>query len=189
MTTRTEQLDGKGRVESQTELVERVFFRDGAEVRRLLRLSKNGKDLTAEEIGKRAKKEKGGSPSLQLSVASPFGPEEAGKYRFTLRPPEASHPSLVQIHFAPIGEPSPAANVGDALVDPAAGSPIRIRCRPSVNPRHVSKMEIEMRYEAETPYGPALSAVSIEGVGGILFIKKGFRTTLTFSGYALKPAL
>jgi hypothetical protein len=188
MTTRTEQLDGKGRVESQTELVERVFFRDGAEVRELLRLAKNGKDVTAEERGKRAKKEKRGSSSLQLSVASPFGAEEAGKYRFTIRPPEASHPSLVQIHFEPVGEPSPAVNVGEALVDPAAGSPIRIRCHPSVNPRHVSRMEIEMRYEAETPYGPALSAVSIEGVGGILFIKKGFRTTVTFSGDALKSA-
>jgi hypothetical protein len=184
MTTRIEQLDGKGRVESQSEVVERVFTRDGAEVRDLLRVRKDGKDATAEEKERRAKQEKPGASSLQLSIASPFGPEEAGKYRFTLRPPEASHPNLVQIHFEPAGKPSPASNVGDALVDPVAGSPVRIRCRPSVNPKHVFEMEIQMRYETETPDGAALSSVSIEAVGGILFLKKRFRTTITLSGYA-----
>ena len=183
LTTLSDQLDGKGRVESQMEIVERVLYRNGSEVRELVRFSKNGKDVTAEERKKRAKKDGGGSSSLELTLASPFGAEEAAKYRFALRPPDASYPNLTRIHFEPAGAPSPAVNVGDAFVDPAAGSPVRIRCRPSANPKHVSRMDIEMRYEAPTPDGPALSAVTIEGEGGILFIKKGFRMTVTFSGY------
>jgi hypothetical protein len=42
-----------------------------------------------------------------------------------------------------------------------------------------------MEYGATTREGPALSRVTIEGAGGILFVKKRMRMTVTLSDYEL----
>lgn len=185
-TARSEQLDRKGKVESVTESVERVFYRDGAEVRELVRFTRDGKDLTEKEKARRGGKEKESGHSLSLSLVSPFSEAEARKYRFTLLAPDPSDPAGRRIRFEPKAAPSVEVNTGEAVVDPAAGSPIRIRYHPSVNPKHMDRIEVEMVYGADTAAGPALSTVSIDGEGGMLFIRKGFRTRIVFSGYAAK---
>ncbi len=187
-TSRSEQLDRNGTVESVTEIVERVLYRDGEEVRELIRFTRDGKDLTEKEKAGRAGKKKEAGHSLSLSIASPFSEREFRKYRFTLLATDPSDLSRRRIRFEPKVGPSTEVNAGEALVDLAAGSPIRIRYRPSVNPKHMDRIDIEMIYGAETAAGPALSAVSIEGEGGMLFIRKGFRTQIDFSGYPAKSS-
>jgi hypothetical protein len=130
-TARSEQLDRKGKIESVTESVERVLYRNGREVRELIRFTRDGKDLTEKEKAKRAGKEKETGHSLSLTIASPFSEQESRKYRFTLLAADPSDPAGRRIRFEPKTAPSPEVNAGEALVDPAAGTPIRIRYRPS----------------------------------------------------------
>lgn len=187
MTTRTDQLDRRGRTESHTESVERVSFRNGTQVRELVAFTRDGVDRTAEEKARRGGGRSRGEEekrrdSLGLDVSSPFAAGESGKYRFALRGADSADPNRLRIGFEPAAAAAPGVNVGEALVDAAAGVPIRIRFRPSVHPKHVERMEIEMEYGDLTPEGPALSKISIEGVGGFLFIKKKFRTTIVLAG-------
>lgn len=184
--TRAEELDKKGKVESVTESVERVTLRGGKPEREILRYVRDGKDDTASEKKKRAGV-KAGPPgkerSIKIGAKSPFEASEQPKHRFTLVGPDAADPSRLTIRFEPKGKPSPETSIGEAVVDPETGAILRLRFRPSDNPKFVDRMDVQMEYGAETPEGPALSRVSIEGAGGILFIKKRMKMTVTLSDY------
>jgi hypothetical protein len=186
MSTSAEQLDGSGKVESRTESVERRFEKDGVETTELRRFVRDGQDALAQERARREKrntKPKGDSQERSFRVSSPFSSDAVALHRFTLLGPDPEDPALRRVKFEPKGAASPDLLVGEAAVDPVAGTVRWIRCRPSKNPRHVTRMEMEMVYGVEAPGGPALSRVKIAGEGGLLFIKKGYRSESTFSDY------
>lgn len=188
MTTASEQLDGKGAVESRSESVERRFEKDGVEITELRRFVRDGKDALAQENERREKasaksSEKGDSSSRSFRVSSPFTADGLSRYRFTITGPDPKDSALLLVAFAPRGAASPELFVGEASVDPVSGTARWIRMRPSKNPRHVTQMDVEMVYGLEAPGGPALSRVKVSGEGGLLFIKKGYRTDSTFSDY------
>jgi hypothetical protein len=189
--TRAEELDKKGKVESVTESVERVTLRGGQIEREIIRYVRDGKDATASEKKRRAGT-KAGPPgkerSIKIGAKSPFDPSEQPKHRFTLVGAEPADSNQVTIRFEPKGKPSPETSVGEAVVDPATGAILRLRFRPSDNPTFVDRMEVQMEYGAATPEGPALSRVTMEGAGGILFIKKRMKMTVTLSDYAFGAA-
>lgn len=184
--TRAEELDKKGKVESVTESLERVTLRAGKPERQILKYVRDGKDDTANEKKKRAGA-KAGPPgkerSMKIGAKSPFDASEQGKHRFTLVGPDAADPSRVTIRFEPKGKPSPETSVGEAVVDPETGAIVRLRFRPAENPTFVDHMDVQMEYGATTREGPALSRVTIEGAGGILFVKKRMKMTVTLSDY------
>ena len=185
--TRAEELDKKGKVESLTESLERVTLRAGKPEREILRYVRDGKDDTASERKKRAGA-KAGPPgkerSMRVGMKSPFEPSELDKHRFTLVGPDPADPNRLTIRFEPKGKPSPETSVGEAVVDAATGAVVRIRFRPSDNPKFVDRLDVQMEYGAATPEGPALSRVNIDGAGGILFVKKRMKMTVTLSDYA-----
>ena len=83
---------------------------------------------------------------------------------------------------------SPETSVGEAVVDPATGAIHSLRFRPADNPKFVDRMDVQMEYGAATPEGPALSRVTIEGAGGVLFIKKRMKMTVKLSEYEFGAA-
>jgi len=184
--TRSEELDKKGKPESVTESVERVTQRGGQADREVIRFVRDGKDDTAGEKKRRAEAKaepprKGGS--IRIGAKSPLDAAEQAKHRFTLVGPDSADPNRVKIRFEPKGKPSPETSIGEAVVDAATGAIVRLRYRPADNPKFVDRMDIQMEYGASTPEGPALSRVSIEGAGGLLFVKKRMRVTMTLSDY------
>ena len=184
--TRAEELDKKGKVESVTESLERVTLRGGKPDREILRYVRDGKDDTAGEKKKRAGV-KAGPPgkerSMRVGMKSPFEASELDKHRFTLVGPDPADPNRLTIRFEPKGKPSPETSVGEAVVDAATGAVVRIRFRPADNPKFVDSLDVQMEYGAATPEGPALSRVTIDGAGGILFVKKRMKMTVTLSDY------
>ena len=184
--TRAEELDKKGKVESVTESLERVTLRAGKPEREILKYVRDGKDDTANEKKKRAGA-KAGPPgkesSMRIGMRSPFEPSEQPKHRFTLVGADPADPSRLTVRFEPKGKPSQDTSVGEAVVDTATGAILRLRFRPSENPKFVERMDVQMEYGAPTPEGPVLSRVAIDGAGGILFNKKRMKMTLTLSDY------
>ena len=192
MTARTEELDKTGRAESTMETVERVTNVNGKRERELVRAVRDGKDVTEEQRRRRAERkaaaEKDGEGSgsrgnLTLTVFNPFAREEQAKYRFTLAGPDPAVPGSVRIRFEPKGAPSDKSYSGEAVVDSAGQAPVRIRYRPSVIKKPIQKIAFELLFAAPSARGPVLSSLSIEGEGGVLFIKKRFRSKTTFSDY------
>ena len=185
--TRAEELDKKGKVESVTESVERVTRRGGETEREVIRFVRDGKDATEREKKRRAE-EKAKPPrkkrSIKIGAKSPFEATEQPKHRFTLVGADPADPNRVTIRFEPKGKPSPETSLGEAVVDTETGAIVRLRFRPSDNPKFVDRMEVQMEYGAATPEGPALSRLCIEGAGGILFVKKRMKMTMTLSDYA-----
>lgn len=189
--TRAEELDKKGEVESVTESVERVTRRGDRTEREVIRFVRDGRDVTQDEKKRRAGEKTAPTRkgrSVTIGAKSPFEASEQPKHRFMLAASDPADSGKVTIRFEPKGKPSPETSVGDSVVDPATGAILRVRFRPSDNPTFVDRMEVQMEYGAATPEGPALSRVTIEGAGGILFIKKRLKMTMTLSDYAFEAS-
>jgi hypothetical protein len=158
------------------------------EISELRRFVRDGKDSLAEEKARREKASakssgKEDSSSRSFRVSSPFTADGLPRYRFTITGPDPQDSALLLVAFAPRGAASPELFIGEASVDPVSGTARWIRLRPSKNPRHVTRMDVEMVYGLEAPGGPALSRVKVSGEGGLLFIKKSYRSDSTFSDY------
>ena len=188
MTTRVEELDKVGRPQSILETVERITRKNGKEERQLVRAERDGKDVTEEMRERRGKQvakkdDSGGQRNVSASAVSPFGQSEQPKYSFSLAGADPGNPGRLRIRFEPRGPASEKVNIGEALVEAAEAVPVRIRYRPAVYPKHIQKMEMELVYGARSALGPVLSTLSMEAQGGMLFIKKRFRSKTTFSDY------
>jgi hypothetical protein len=76
-----------------------------------------------------------------------------------------------------------AVIMGMAWIDEKTGAPVEVSYTASALPRGVFKLTTTMRYAA----GPAgegfLSGVLIEGIAGILFFKKSFRSTISVDAW------
>ena len=59
--------------------------------------------------------------------------------------------------------------------------------RPTVFPYFVNKLDVVMEMDAETPAGPALSALRVNAAGQLLFIKKRVEVEAAFSDYVTAP--
>lgn len=196
LTTRSEQLDGKGKVEAVTEKVERVTSEGGSQNRELVRFVRDGRDVTAaekeraaeREAERKAGKEKGSvkERGFSTSVKNPFARTEQPRYRFWIIAPAGSGgESLFRIGFAPKEKASPDLNSGEAVVEEATAVLRRLSYRPSRFPEHVKQMDVRVEYGAVTPAGLAISTVTMNAEAGMLFIKKRVRTSTVFSDYRL----
>ena len=72
---------------------------------------------------------------------------------------------------------------GTAWLDAESGSPVELRYTVSPLPRGLFEMRTTLRFALGPAGDGFLSEVLVEGVGGILFIRKGFRTVIAMDGY------
>jgi len=72
---------------------------------------------------------------------------------------------------------------GTAWVDAHSGMPVEVSYGAQPLPRGVFTMTMSLLFSPAAPGQGLLSEVVLEGVGGFLFIKRNFRSTITLGGY------
>lgn len=161
--------------------------------------SEDGKDVTAEarrrqqeeeaKAAKRAKKTpEDGEASVDLGD-TPFAPKMRSKT--TVR--ETAERRTVDGRACVVHEISwPAKdggrNKGRICLDEETGAPRDLVFSPDPLPKHVSAGKTSVRYRDDAPDGWRPRDMTIDGEGGILFIKKKFHMVMTFSDYLRRPA-
>ena len=179
--TVSEELDGSGNASHTLELVVRTTHLEGRKTELLGRALEDGKDVTLSYREKFKKSDRPQGSELRF----PFSAKMQRDYLFQEAGPDPSNSSLLRIHFEPRGTWSDKLMVGDAVVDPAQGEVVRIVGQLSAPDSSVDFLDLDFAFDAVTPLGRALSKVSIQGEGGLLFIKRRFRHTIVHSGYDL----
>lgn len=168
-----EEKDSDGKVTKSTKTSMRVA-RDGTTVTRtLLHHEENGKDLTEAK-----RKELEGNEGTKTS-RSPFHPLDRSKYRFTSLTDDSS-----RIAFEPLGAKTEENLVGEAKVDPASRRVLSLDMRPAKFPMFVTELAIYVGFDADTPQGKGMSVLTVKGVAGPFFFRRGFNVVTTFRDYA-----
>jgi hypothetical protein len=183
-----QELDGDGKVSSTKTMRYRVES-DGKTAHRIVEVATDdGKDVTAaeqqkarEKEAKRAKNE-GGSDN---EPAWPFAPGSQARYTYDQVAVDPSNPAYVQIAFVP-KSPDSHTLEGKVWVDAAAGRILSASVRVSKPPTFVDWVHFTAEFGA-TPAGPALSRLTFEGSGGLLFLRKHFRGEIKMSGWRGAP--
>jgi hypothetical protein len=80
------------------------------------------------------------------------------------------------------------AIVGSAWVDTRTATVLTAGFKVSKPETFVDYVHVTVEFGAQTPLGPAVSKVTVDGRGGFLFIRKRFRGAATFSDYRIVPA-
>jgi hypothetical protein len=153
---------------------------DGAVSMEVTKATHNGDDTTAreQENQRRSKREPPThwdnpfDPKVQPSVTTkPTGKTEliggrsCSLYEFSFT--KADHSTLY----------------GTAWLDTASGAPVQVRYTATPLPRGLLSLTTTLRF-ARGPAGDGfLQEASVEGVGGILFIKRSFRSVVTVGAY------
>jgi hypothetical protein len=153
---------------------------DGAVTMEVTKSTHNGDDTTAREQENQRKSKREPpthwdnpfDPKVQSSVASkPTGKTELldGRsctlYDFSFT--KADHSTLS----------------GTAWLDTASGAPVQVRYTAAPLPRGVFSLTTTLRFTKGPAGDGFLQEAFVEGVGGILFIKRSFRSVVTVGAY------
>lgn len=190
LTTRMENLDPKtGKVQSTTDMVTRMFRKNGKPWEEVVSFIDAGKDETESHRAKREKEVASGKRDRTDSIPwqSPFGAEHQALYRFRDGGPTDGGTHEI-IHYETL-KPAKERGSGDAIVDPEAGTALLMRFQPSVLGNFVHSIQVEMRFDASTPAGPALSSFVVDGEGGLLFVKRRLHVEGTVVDYQMPPPM
>jgi hypothetical protein len=172
----TEELDGSGKVASTQTQQSRVEA-DGKRAREIvLRAVRDGKDVTAEQQEKVKSKEEGG-----LTV--PFASDA---YVYDQIGVDAANPMRVEISFIPKKRTKHTLE-GTAWVDSVSGTILSGGAKLSQPPTFVDWVHLTVELGAMTPLGPAISHLTFEAKGGILFVRKHIRGDIRMSDYRWTP--
>ncbi len=200
---RSEILDRKGRPDSVSRLFFDVLFDDRGEARtELTQAFKNDKDVSAEMKKKlalsAAKEEKDAKKNNRYTVSmadTPFNPEK--QQHVTVR--ASAEKQLLfgrvcqRFDFSfrtSIGRKDKTENltwIGKAWLDENSGIPIKLEFSFEPLPKNVHSFWSIYLYETSPADVWTLKEIRVEGQGGFLFIKKGFRSTTVFSDYRRRP--
>jgi hypothetical protein len=183
----TEELDGDGKVSSSKKDVARVES-DGKTQHQIVESStKDGKDVTAEEREKvakeeaeEAKKKKSGDGD---DLTLPFTSDDYVYDRVGVDPVD---PARIEISFVP-KKPSKHTVEGKAWVDTAKGTILSAGVKMSKPPTFVDFVHFTAEFGAPTSMCPALSRLTFDVKGGILFIHKHLRGEIKMSDYSIAP--
>ena len=181
-------LDGDGQVDSRKELKGHVDANGDGPKLTVIRYVEDGKDKTADAIkDAHAAEEKGRKKRHEGKQAKmPIRADEQGRYVFDQAETDPRDPSRVRVTFVP-KEPADDTFEGSAWVDATNGTIISAGFKLSRTPMFVDFVHFSVEFGAATSLGPAVSRVSVEGKGGILFFRKHFRATATLSDYTVTP--
>ena len=180
-----EQLDGDGKVSGVKEMHARVEA-DGTRAKFVvLSYFEDGTDKT-EDARKDAKDraEKKDPDREKRQIRMPFLASQKDRYVFDVAEKDKADPSRVRITFVPVTKDESTIE-GSAWVDERAGTVLSAGFKVSRTSMWVDYMHIQVEFGAPTPLGPAVSKVSMDGKGGILFLRKHFRAEATLSDYKI----
>ncbi|APR86160.1 Hypothetical protein A7982_11509 [Minicystis rosea] len=179
-TTRTDDLDKNGKVESTSVTVLRVVTKDGKIERTMLKKSRDGKDVEIDAKEKRQVKDR------TVELPSPFEAAMQPKHRFTLVGPVPEAPGKVRVRFA-AADRVEGASSGEAIVDPVTGDVTWTRFSPAKLPTLVDRISITVDLHAQTTEGLMPSAADVDVDASLLFMKKRMHTHTDYSEYAALP--
>lgn len=182
-----EELDGDGKVTSTKKTHYRVES-DGKKSHKIVETAiQDGKDVTAEEREKvRAKEAKAAQRKLsEEERILPFAPRSQVRYTYDQVAVDPANPAYVEIAFAP-KSPDGHTFEGKAWVDTVNARILSASVKLSEPPTFVDWVHFTVEFGA-TPVGHALSHLSFEGAGGLLFIHKHFRGEIKMSGFRVSP--
>jgi hypothetical protein len=196
----SELLDRRGRTDTVSQFYFDIRY-DGQGKSRseLTRAFKDGQDISAEAkkrfIGSDAPPEKPGAKKRQTFTFSmsdvPFNPERRHLTAARARPETqvlfGRSCRRFDISFranSAVKEPAREMNwVGMAWLEEESGVPVKLEFSIEPLPKNVNSLWTIYRYELDAAGDWALREISVQGQGGFLFIKKGFRSTTRFSEY------
>jgi hypothetical protein len=180
-----ERLDGDGKVDGVKEGKARVEA-DGKNAHFIvIKYLEDGEDKT-DEARKKVHDAESKKDDDDKDIRMPFLAGEQRRYVFDLAETDKADPSRVRITFVP-KEPDDDTIEGSAWVDSKSAHVLSAGFKLSKPGTFIDYIHVTMRFDAATPIGPAVSALSFDGKGGILFIRKRFRGSATFSDYRIAP--
>jgi hypothetical protein len=185
---RMETVDGDGEVSSWKAIVARVEA-DGSEARFLVdRYVEDGDDKTAEARAKALERarERRRDPDKRKEIHMPTLASEQPRYAFDVVEVDRVDPSRVKLSFVPKVKTDTTVE-GTAWIDTRRGAVLTAGFKLARTSMFVNYVHVTLVFGEETPLGPAVSKVSFEGEGGVLFFRKHVRGTATLSRYRILP--
>jgi hypothetical protein len=179
-----EQLDGDGKVASTKTSKYHVEL-DGTPPARhhvIDSAVEDGKDVTAkEQEDARSQEAERASKQKKHPQVFPFAPGADAKYEYDQVRVNPDHPDQVEIAFKP-KSPDSETFEGKVWVDAVNGKILSASVRLSKPPMLVDWVHLTAEFSS-TAAGPALSRITFEGSGGLLFIHKHFRGHVSMSDW------
>jgi hypothetical protein len=185
MTCVMEYLSGRGEVTRTLVLEHRRSFRGGVMREELLSAREDGIDVTERERRKEAEgsTDRRGTASrwsLDDTLAPPLPfLAHPGTYQVT-----AEEPGGTRLAYRPASGASGRLATGWVELDPSDGLPVRQQFVPVPLPRMIRSQVTTVRYGRVRGLAVPESSESI-GEGGVLFIKRRFRVTMTYRDWTL----
>ncbi len=180
-------LDGDGNVDGVKKMTARIVA-DGERTRLVVvKCTEDGKDAT-DDARKQAKagNDRTKEQRAKEHVEMPFVLEAQPHYVFDQVAVDAADPSRLKITFVP-REPNEHTSEGSVWVDAKTGTFISAGFKLSKPGFFVEYVHLTIAFGVATPLGPAISKVTVDGKGGILFFRKHFRGEATLADYTILP--
>jgi hypothetical protein len=185
---RLDLLDGNGKVDSTRELKAHVDA-DGTDAKlTVVSYFEDGKDKTQDAMrdarasDEKSKKDRENGKGIKMPIRA----DQQARYVFDQVETDPKNPAYVRLTFVP-KERSDDTIEGSAWVDAADGTIVSAGFKLSRPAIFVDFVHVSVEFGAQTSLGPALSKISIEGKGGILFFRKHYRASATLSDYRVVP--
>jgi hypothetical protein len=182
-----ERLDGDGKVDGVKRMTARMEA-DGERVRLVvIKCTDDGKDAT-EDARKDAREgnEKTKEERAKRYVEMPFRATTQPGYAFDQIAVDPVDPARVQISFVP-KQPTEHTSEGSAWVDTRTGTLVSAGFKLSKPGFFVDYVHFTIELAEKTELGPAISRVTVDGKGGILFFHKHFRGEARLFDYRFVP--
>ena len=181
-----ETLDGEGKAQSVKAMEARLDPDGDMPMLNVISFTEDGEDKTAQaQADARERNAKRKNDPNRKRVRMPLLAEEQPRYVFDQVQVDAQDPSRVRIAFTP-RERGPETIEGSAWVDTQTGTLISAGFKLSKTPTFVDYVHITVQFGEPTQLGPAVSAVSVDGAGGLLFFRKRFHAWARLWGYQLE---
>jgi len=178
-----QQIDRHGKVSSTKTLRYRIESNGTTRHKIVESAVEDGKDVTFDEQQKARKNEAERVRKKRDDMAWPFAPGSAARYTYNQIATDPTRPYYVEIAFAP-KNPDSHTFEGTAWVDAAKGQIMSAGLRLSKPPTLVDWVHLTAEF-GSTPAGSALSRISVEGAGGLLFLHKHFRSRIKMTDWRL----
>ncbi|MFO0734897.1 MAG: hypothetical protein U0270_03420 [Labilithrix sp.] len=151
---------------------------------KVMKYTEDGKDKTAEAQAKadarRAKHKIAKNEKLGNDLKLPFLASEQSRYIFSVAERDKTDPTHVRINFNP-KTPAEDAIKGSAWVDETSKEVLSVGFSLSKNPAFIDHVDVTIVFGLPTQLGRAPSAISFDGRGGFLFIRKHYRGSATIT--------
>jgi hypothetical protein len=182
---RYETLDGDGKAQSVKAMEARLDPDGDTPALNVISYTEDGEDKTAQaQADARDRRAKRKSDPNRKHLRMPLLADEQPRYRFDQVQVDAQDPNRVRIAFTP-KERGGDTIEGSAWVDARTGSLISAGFKLTKTPTFVDYVHVTVQFGEPTQLGPAVSTVSVDGEGGLLFFRKRFHLSARLWDYRL----